>query len=521
MPHVHPAVRPRSPLTRLTSFQALRMTGKQHALLRHHLFPGDDREAVALALCGTLAQQLPELEQGQQRHAAIAMVFRICLIAHDECSERAPDRVTWPTDSLPALLAEAAKRDLVLLKIHSHPGGFRNFSQLDDLSDRELFGSIGCWLDREHPHISAVMLPDGRVFARSVEPRGAFAPVHRVSVAGSDIAVWSHADVVQSDMASASNLSQRPEPLPHPRPSGPEFARRTAQAFGRGTTDLLSQMSAAVIGCSGTGSHVVEMLARLGIGRLVLVDPDHVEEKNMNRILNATMADVRAEVAKVDVLARAVAAMELGTVVQTMRSSLFVPAVVRRVALCDVVFGCMDSIDGRDLLNRLSVFYCLPYIDVGVRLVADGFGGIDQICGTIHYLQPDGSSLLSRGVYSPESLQAAALRRESPQRYAALLEEKYISGVNEERPAVISVNMLYASMAVNELLARLHPYREQGNSDFASYGFSLTQARLVIDSDGEACPALSHYVGRGDIRPMLNMPELSEHWNAPDETETE
>ena len=47
-------------------------------------------------------------------------------------------------------------------------------------------------------------------------------------------------------------------------------------------------MSIAVVGCSGTGSPVIEQLARLGVGRLVLVDPDRVEEKNLNRIVNAT-----------------------------------------------------------------------------------------------------------------------------------------------------------------------------------------------------------------------------------------
>jgi hypothetical protein len=38
-----------------------------------------------------------------------------------------------------------------------------------------------------------------------------------------------------------------------------------------------------------------------------------------------------------------------------------------------------------------------------------------------------------------------------------LLEEGYIRGVAEDRPAVIQLNSLIANLAVNELLARLHP----------------------------------------------------------------
>ena len=491
------------------SYHALRMTGKQHALLRQHLFPGDGREAVALALCGRLLPPSGEIDSHRIAETAVAMIHRLDPIPYDQCSERSADRVTWSTDRIPRLLAEAARRDLVLLKIHSHPGGLQRFSGIDDRADRELFASVGSWLDRDDAHLSAVMLPDGSVFARSVTPGGGFTPVCAVMVTGVDIRLWRYSDAVERVHAPARERPLAPTSRDASHLDGPEFTRRTAQAFGRRTTELMSRISAAVIGCSGTGSPVVEMLARLGIGRLLLIDPDYIEEKNMNRILNATMADVRAKASKVHVLARAVGAMELGTVVEAIPSSLFSPEIVRRVARCDIVFGCMDSADGRDLLNRLAAFYCLPYFDVGVRLIADGSGGIDQICGTVHYLQPDGSSLLSRGVYSPAALQAAALRRESPQRYASLLEEKYISGVNENRPAVVSVNMLYASLAVNELLARLHPYRDDGNAGFAGYGLSLTQARLIVDDDGAPCEALARHAGRGDTVPLLNMPELS------------
>ena len=214
-----------------------------------------------------------------------------------------------------------------------------------------------------------------------------------------------------------------------------------------------------MVGCSGTGSPLVEQLARNCVGALVLVDPDRVEEKNLNRILNATMEDARLARLKVDVAARAIRAMDLGTVVETYPSSLFDPNTVRAVAGCDVVFGCMDSIDGRHLLNKLATFYLLPYFDLGVKLEADGRGGVDQVCGTVHYLQPGGSSLLSRHVYTMDQVRAAGLYRTDPAAYRAQLDDGYIRGVQEDRPAVVQLNSLLASLAINEFLARLHPYR--------------------------------------------------------------
>lgn len=459
----------------------LRMTGRQHSLLRAHLFPSDGNEAVAVALCGRRA--------GDSRH--VLTVRKIVPVPYEECSVRTPLRVSWSTDRvLPPLLDEAARRGLALLKIHSHPGGLAEFSETDDESDRALFPSVYGWTDDDHPHASAIMLPSGHIFGRIVKEDGAFELLPLVSVVGDDLRYfW--------------RLSDGAEYVP-------EFARRHAQAFGAGTTCALRRLAVAVVGCSGTGSPVIEQLARLGVGRLVIVDPDRVEEKNLNRILNATMEDVRRGRFKVEVLERAIRRMELGTEVVPLARNLFDPEVVRQVAECDVLFGCMDSVDGRHLLNRLASFYSLPYFDVGVKLVADGRGGVEQICGTVHYLQPDGSSLLSRGVYTIEQMRAAALKRTNPEAYRDQLREKYIVGIQEDRPAVISVNMQLASTAVNELLARLHDYRDDGNAPFAMNRISLTQAQAYYEVDGEPCPTLARHVGRGDVLPLLELPELSE-----------
>jgi hypothetical protein len=378
---------------------------------------------------------------------------------------------------------------LSILKIHSHPGGLDRFSDFDDRSDRDLFTSIHGWVDDDRPHASAVMLPDGRIFARTVGASGEFAPVSLVAVVDDDLHFWR---------------------MPGEASEIPEFARRHAQVFGSGTTSMLRRLSIAVVGCSGTGSPVIEQLARLGAGKLVLVDPDVVEEKNLNRVLNATIEDARLRVPKVEVMKRAIARIGLHTEVLAFNRDLADPDVIKAVAECDVVFGCMDSVDGRHLLNRLAVFYLLPYFDVGVKLEADGQGGVDQICGTVHYLQPDGSSLLSRETYTIEQVRAAALKRADPEGYRDQLQSKYIVGVREERPAVISVNLLFASLAVNEFLARLHPYRDDPNGDFATYRISLTQARVIQDADGAPCPALARHAGRGDVKPLLDMPALSE-----------
>jgi hypothetical protein len=127
-----------------------------------------------------------------------------------------------------------------------------------------------------------------------------------------------------------------------------------------------------------------------------------------------------------------------------LAANLISQEAVLRVAECDIVFGCMDGVEGRHVLNRLATFYNLPYFDAGVRLDADGQAGIERIAGAVHYLQPGLSSLLSRGVYSMARVEAEEMQRSNPDMYRRQVKEGYLRGVEEDRPAVISVNMFFA-----------------------------------------------------------------------------
>jgi hypothetical protein len=462
----------------------LTLTACQQRALHQHLFPDDGCEAVAIALCSR--------RSGAARHRLL--VRRIAAVPYSACSVRLPDRVTWSTAILLPILEEAAKHGWALVKIHGHRG-YDQFSSVDDTSDRALFPSIYAWLDAgasesPPPHASVILMDDGRLFGRVVTPDAEFVPLEAVSVVGDDLAFW------------------RPT-----KPDGgpvPEFGLRVAQTFGAGTFEQLRKLKIAVVGCSGTGSPVVEQLARNGVGSLVLVDPDVVEDKNLNRILNATRKDAAERHRKVNVAKRSIKAMGLGTEVEIHAKSLFDPDVVRAIADCDVVFGCMDTIDGRYLLNKLATFYLLPYLDLGVKIEADGHGGVDQVCGSVHYLQPGGSSLVSRHVFSLDQVRAAGMQRTDPEAYRRQLQEGYIRGAQEDRPAVIQLNSLIASLAVNELLARIHPFRIDPNSDYAVTRVSLSHGIFEHQRDGTPCPVLSPQLGRGDTRPLLDWPELHE-----------
>lgn len=450
----------------------LRLTEAQHGVLRRHLFPGDGCESVALARCGRLMEGSRE----------ILCIHEIVPVPNEVCEIRTPDQVTWSPDVGRELFQKAAAKSMAVLKIHSHPQGYTDFSEMDDLSDSRLFESIHGWCDDGRPHASAVMLPNGELFGRVIDSQGEFHRVSRIAVAGDDIRFF--------DAESAA--------VPD------ETQLRTMQAFGGGTTRLLKSLRVAVVGCSGTGSWVIEQLARLGVGELVLVDPDFMEAKNLNRIVGSRAVDAIGKRPKVETLRENVCAMGTGVKVTVAGESTYSETVARQVAACDIAFGCMDSLEGRDRLNRIATFYSIPYFDLGVRLDADGRGGISNVCGNVNYLIPDGASLLSRGCYSAENLRNDVLRRTDPEQHEGLLAEGYIKGAKVESPAVVSINGFCATMAVNEMLARVHPFRDEPNQKFRRQQFDLINCFWNQIEDTEACPLLSKHAGRGDMVPFLN-----------------
>jgi len=335
------------------------------------------------------------------------------------------------------------------------------------------------------------MLPSGRVFARAVHADGSFERVGRVAVAGEDIVFY---DARRPDSVSVG-----------------EAADRHARFFGAATTRLMARLSVGVLGASGTGGPVCEQFGRLGVGRLVVVDPDTVGVENLNRIPNATLADAESGCKKVDVVARAVSAMGMGTVVVPVPENLAASTkAVCALAGCDVLFGCVDSAEGRHVLTKVATFYNIPYLDVGVKLEAGPGGRIDEVCGAVHYLKPGGSTLLDRGVYDMERVRAEGLRRRDPDGYQELMRDNYIQGVNELRPAVVSVNTLFAARLVNEFLARLHPYRLDANEEFAVHRESLSQMERFCFRDDQYDRCFARHVGRGDVVPLLDIAELSE-----------
>lgn len=76
---------------------------------------------------------------------------------------------------------------------------------------------------------------------------------------------------------------------------------RITLLLGKDAVQKLQQSAVMVVGCGAVGSFAIEALARSGIGHIIVIDFDRVEESNINRqlfALGSTVGKSKVEVAK-------------------------------------------------------------------------------------------------------------------------------------------------------------------------------------------------------------------------------
>jgi len=452
----------------------LALAGTTHAKLREHLFPGDGLEAAAILLCTRTPG--PRLR---------LLVRDVILVPHGACASRRPDRIVWPGRYLEEAVEQGEIEGLSVILLHSHPGGSFFFSDTDDASDlvavNSLFQAYG------DLHGSAIMTPDGALRARIYDSDMRCSPIDLVSCAGDELSLWWEEAVLPDG--------------PGDRPI----------AFTSAMTAELGRLTAVVIGASGTGSIQAEQAARLGFGRVIPIDYDKVKKKNLNRILNATRADAVARRYKTNVLARAIATYRGKGCAVPIVASINTREAVLAASQGDVLFCCVDSLEGRYFADLIASAFLLPLFDVGVAIPVrrkDGTVAIADAVGRIDYVQPGGATLRDRNVYTPETLRAEYLRRAAPEAHAQEVEDGYIRGVVEEAPAVISLNMRAASACMNEFILRRYPFRLDPNRRYARTTFSLAAAEEDFYDEDSFDKRSNPLLGRGSREPLLGMPAL-------------
>lgn len=414
-----------------------------------------------------------------QDQAAPALLASEVLWVPDEAyAVREPLRLEIRSEGWVPALKYAADQQRTAIFVHTHPGGDPAPSHHDDAVD-ETIGRVFARRTRSDRYASFILggTPDEPAFSGRINGEA----ISRVRVVGNG-----RLRIVRNPGIGTAG-------------GGGAFDRQV-RAFGQAGQAALGDLRVGVVGAGGTGSAVIEQLARLGVGSLTLVDPDVVTASNLTRIYGSGEADVGLP--KVDVAADAVRRLGFGTETRAFQASVNQRAGMEPLRRCDLVFGCTDDNAGRVVLSRMSYFYEQPLIDMGVVITsADGL--INGIFGRVTIAGLGEPCLICRGRVDLALARDETMR---PEERTRLAEEGYARGLDDPDPAVIAYTTAVAAAAVNEFLDLV-----------IGFGESDVQRELLLrildrsTSRVAGSPAPGHFCedhlrwGRGDVEPALDM----------------
>jgi hypothetical protein len=352
------------------------------------------------------------------------------------------------TGWVPAFRAAIANNQVPMF-VHTHPNGPGEFSEDDDLVDRDLATTARSFGASHYAAIVIAGAPDSpEVAARVYDLGDTFSPdapeytvVDAVRVVGSGLRLYLPA---AEDGATGADGGQEEVPS--------VFDRQIRMLGPEGDRNL-KQVRAAIIGAGGTGTAVGVQAARLGLGQLAIVDDDVVTEPTPTRGHGMTTADLGRP--KVDVLAEHLDAIGLGTMITKVNKPLLDPEAIAAIAHADVIFSCVDGHGARLILNRWAYAHIAPVIDVAVLVTpvetGDGHRKV-EIEQRVTWVAPGTACLLCRGRVDAALAYAENL---DPETRKGLGGEGYVRAAETPQPAVVTLTTTAAGLAATEFLVRL------------------------------------------------------------------
>ena len=123
---------------------------------------------------------------------------------------------------------------------------------------------------------------------------------------------------------------------------------------------LLSQKKVCVLGLGGLGGYIVEMLSRIGVGSLTLVDGDVFDETNLNRQLFSSMNNLGSS--KALEAEKRVRGINPLTKVIPVYEFIDSSNAMKIIANHDVIVDALDSIDLRKYIAKVCTELNLPLV---------------------------------------------------------------------------------------------------------------------------------------------------------------
>jgi hypothetical protein len=402
--------------------------------LMGHLFPGDHDEHGAV-----LGVSVVETARG------VRLLGRRLYLAEDGVDYVAGTRgyrMLTPTFVRDHVL-DCEREGLGYLAIHCHRGSDQVAFSPDDMASHE----------RGYPALLDILGGQpvgGLVFARD-------AVAGDFWLQGGDRIELDHARLLGSPIRTF-----RPAP-PMVAETDPTYDRQS-RLFGDRGQAILRDQKVGVIGAGGAGSLVIECLARLGVGHLVVIDPERIETSNLPRIVGSRRRDAwpwltdesrpallrrlgqRISTPKVKIAERVAKQANPEIRFEAIHDDVTRQAVAERLLDCDYLFLAADSMQARLVFNAVVHQYLIPGVQLGAKVEVGDGGKIDDIFSVVRPVSPGEGCLWCNQLISPARLQEEALTPGQRR------QQRYVEDEDVHAPSVITLNAIAVAHAVNDYL---------------------------------------------------------------------
>jgi molybdopterin-synthase adenylyltransferase len=434
-------------------------------------FSSTDLETAAYALVG-----VSKLDGRQQ-----LLVREVMHLQETDYDERLHIHLLISPRFIRRVIQRCEETGLGVVAMHSHPMQHQHvdFSPSDNFGEQRELRVFNDFGEGKWPLASLVWGPGG-VKARMWDfsrGKGKATPIQELRLVGQR---WQRHELGDSNQGGGHHS---------------ETHDRQIRLFGKEGQNRLSGCRVAIVGAGGTGSAISEMLTRLGVGQLVLMDPDKLELSNVSRVYGSTPRDVGK--LKVHVVASWLKQIAPEATVEThaldARENLLT---LRDV---DFVFACTDNDSSRAALNQFTQQYLKPMIELGNRIDSDG-ESIRAAAARLTYTYPGAPCLECFG-----SINHARVRDEllSKEERARLAKEGYVEGATVAEPSIVTLNTFIASLACTKFLAVVNGIGGLESQRY-TYSYLSSELRAVGASFQEPC-ICSRYRGYGDLRPLPSL----------------
>lgn len=414
----------------------LRLTEDQWTGLYDHLFPGDGDEHGAVILAGIV-----------ENVTTTRLIAREVVHAEDGVDYGPGPTGFWRLNAsfVAALSGSAAEEGLAYIAVHCHGGSNSvGLSAQDRRSQEKTYPALLDILDG--PPVAGAVFATGAAAGDIWLPDRTRVPLDRVIVTGLGRQVLT------------------PAPDPTGRAVDGRFGRQ-ALLFGDQGQDVLGSLTVAVIGCGGIGSLLVELLARLGVGHIIVVDNDIVEVTNLSRITGSRRLDAmewftragrprwlqtigrRLARRKIDVAARIAKRANRHCKVTRIDGDVATIDVAAQLTGVDYLFLAADTYRARLVVNAIAFQYGIPGVQLGAKVrtrISDG--SIIDIYSVVRPFGPSHGCLLCNGLVPAAGLSDEALTATQRRN------QRYVDDTEVLAPSVITLNAVAAAHAVDEFM---------------------------------------------------------------------